>query len=258
MDWRKPNHNVTFSRENAQMKLAQGCDASTRGMHKTMLPGQAWWLEAEDSHVANKFNNLVTAHIDFLNPTFTLFCGHVVNDDDITVVTSNRSPRDKANSVRHVPPINIAGTARMLFGNASCEQLNALTIASTHAIADTGATSIFIMDGVDVVNKRVATHSSFPIKSCKKLHCKDLQQLECMLLVWLRRQGRPQFLNFLWRTNPVSADLNFICRSSLVLKFTCLLFKCSSIFSRYKEKRFSDNFNRSVQKYLWSTKIPSL
>jgi hypothetical protein len=41
-------------------------------------------------------------------------------------------------------------------GDASHEQLNALTIATTHAIADTGATSIFIMDGVDVVNKRVA------------------------------------------------------------------------------------------------------
>ena len=41
MDWRKPTHDVTFTRENAQLKLAQGCDACTRGMHKTMLPGQA-------------------------------------------------------------------------------------------------------------------------------------------------------------------------------------------------------------------------
>jgi hypothetical protein len=38
---RKPTHDVTFTRENAQMKLAQGCDACTRGMRKTMLPGQA-------------------------------------------------------------------------------------------------------------------------------------------------------------------------------------------------------------------------
>jgi hypothetical protein len=36
------------------------------------------------------------------------------------------------------------------------DSLNAITIATTHAIADTGATSIFIMDGVDVVNKRPA------------------------------------------------------------------------------------------------------
>ncbi len=30
-------------------------------------------------------------------------------------------------------------------------------IAKNYAIADTGATSIFIMDGVDVDNKRIAT-----------------------------------------------------------------------------------------------------
>jgi hypothetical protein len=41
MDWRKPTHDVSFTRENAQLKLSQGCDACTRGMHKTMLPGQA-------------------------------------------------------------------------------------------------------------------------------------------------------------------------------------------------------------------------
>jgi hypothetical protein len=35
-----------------------------------------------------------------------------------------------------------------MFGIASHEQLNALTIATNHAIADTGATSIFIMDSV--------------------------------------------------------------------------------------------------------------
>jgi hypothetical protein len=51
---------------------------------------------------------------------------------------------------------SIATTARTLFGNTLHEQLNALTIATTHAIADTGATSIFIMDGVNVVNKQVA------------------------------------------------------------------------------------------------------
>ena len=37
-DWRKPNHDETFTRANAQQKLAQGCDACTKGMHKTMLP----------------------------------------------------------------------------------------------------------------------------------------------------------------------------------------------------------------------------
>ncbi len=32
-----------------------------------------------------------------------------------------------------------------------------ITIATNHAIADTGATSIFIMDGVDVDNKYITT-----------------------------------------------------------------------------------------------------
>ena len=51
---------------------------------------------------------------------------------------------------------SIAANARNLYGNATAEQLNAMTIATSHAIADTGATSIFVMDGVDVENKRVA------------------------------------------------------------------------------------------------------
>ena len=55
------------------------------------------------------------------------------------------------------PPTSIAATARELLGNATTEQLNAMTIATSHAIADTGATSIFVMDGVPVDNKRVAS-----------------------------------------------------------------------------------------------------
>jgi hypothetical protein len=40
LEWRKPTHDVTFTRGNAQQKLAQGCGACTKGMHKTMLPTQ--------------------------------------------------------------------------------------------------------------------------------------------------------------------------------------------------------------------------
>jgi hypothetical protein len=47
--------------------------------------------------------------------------------------------------------------ARMLFGSPMPQYLNALTIATNQAIVDTGATSIFIMEGVDVDNKRPAT-----------------------------------------------------------------------------------------------------
>ncbi len=37
-DWRKPSHDVNFTRDNAQTYLAMGLEAYTRGMHKTMLP----------------------------------------------------------------------------------------------------------------------------------------------------------------------------------------------------------------------------
>ena len=80
------------------------------------------------------------------------------DDDDRTIVTSN-CERD-----RHIVPITtprphpLAAAAHHLFGMPTQESLNAITIDTQQAIADTGATSIFIMDGVDVDNKRVASN----------------------------------------------------------------------------------------------------
>ena len=51
----------------------------------------------------------------------------------------------------------MAETARTIFGTPMPQYLNALTIAANKAIADTGATAIFIMDNADVNNKRLAT-----------------------------------------------------------------------------------------------------
>ena len=104
--------------------------------------------------VANKFNDLVTAHINSLDPTLncygpivdTCFAAHI-DDDNVTIVTSNRTTA----MTRPVDPPD-----QMLFGNATQPSRKFLHIAPSHAIADTGATSIFIMDGVDVENKRVA------------------------------------------------------------------------------------------------------
>ncbi len=79
-----------------------------------------------------------------------------VATDDITVVMSN------AISKRVEPkraPTSLADTARRMFGNPMPQYLNALTIAASQAIADTGATLIFVMEGVDVKNKRPATKS---------------------------------------------------------------------------------------------------
>jgi hypothetical protein len=52
-------------------------------------------------------------------------------------------------------PRTWAAAARIFLGPTLHEALNALTIATLHAIADTGATSIFIMDSVNVINKRM-------------------------------------------------------------------------------------------------------
>ncbi len=49
----------------------------------------------------------------------------------------------------------MAATAHKLFSNPMPQYLNAITIATNQAIADTGATSIFMMDGVEVENKKL-------------------------------------------------------------------------------------------------------
>ena len=77
------------------------------------------------------------------------------DDDDRTIVTSNCSTAVPVTTPRPHP---LKAAAHHLFGMPSHEVLNAITIDVQHAIADTGATSIFIMDGVDVENKRIATN----------------------------------------------------------------------------------------------------
>ncbi len=63
-------------------------------------------------------------------------------------------PRKRLTNSRVRPLIAIA--ACTLFGSPMPQYLNVLTIATNQAIADTGATSIFIMEGTDVDNKRPA------------------------------------------------------------------------------------------------------
>jgi hypothetical protein len=89
--------------------------------------------------LANKCKNLVSADTITLDPTPI----DVDFSDDATVTASNVSIHHFAHICAAVPaPVG--------------QVIIAVTIARDHAIADTGATSIFIMDGVDVNNKRVA------------------------------------------------------------------------------------------------------
>jgi hypothetical protein len=71
-----------------------------------------------------------------LDPIYKINVVTCVNEDDDTVVISNTA----RTNVRVCPQAAI----------------NVLTIAPNLAVADTGATSIFIMDGIDVDNKRLA------------------------------------------------------------------------------------------------------
>ncbi len=64
--------------------------------------------------------------------------------DDVTIVASNQT-NDYTNNPQTTVPIAVAA---------------AITIATNQGITDTGATSIFIMDGVDVDNKRFSKKTS--------------------------------------------------------------------------------------------------
>jgi hypothetical protein len=71
----------------------------------------------------------------------------VVDDDDITVVTSNVSD-------------GLTKSLESAFSSfAPCQESKwayaAMMIASNEAIADSGATQIFVMDGIPVHNKRI-------------------------------------------------------------------------------------------------------
>jgi hypothetical protein len=103
--------------------------------------------------VAHKCKNLVSATPSSPDPTTptTTTC---IENDTATVVISNCSSTKLTQKL--MAPL-LAATARATFGNPMPQYLNALTNAENQAIADTEATSIFIMEGADVANKRIAT-----------------------------------------------------------------------------------------------------
>jgi hypothetical protein len=102
--------------------------------------------------IAHKCNHLDSAINLSLDPTLLTMAGHTVNKDD-NKVTANLSKRSPCKTNRP----SLAATAHAIFGNPMPQYLNALTIAANEDIADTGTTTIFIMDNAEVDNKRVAT-----------------------------------------------------------------------------------------------------
>ena len=99
-------------------------------------------------NVAFKCNETFSVMSTASDPTqmFSPISELVVDDDDITVVTSNVSDGSTTS----------LESAFSLFAprQASKWAYAAMTIASTEAIADSGATQIFDMDGIPVHNKR--------------------------------------------------------------------------------------------------------
>jgi hypothetical protein len=92
-----------------------------------------------------------------LDPTQIINATTEVDDDDKTIVTSNRM-QDLSN-VRNghaTTGTTIAATAQQLFGTPNLQYLNAIAIAASQAIADTGAAAIFIMEGTPCKNLRPA------------------------------------------------------------------------------------------------------
>jgi hypothetical protein len=151
--WRKTDHQVGFTRSNAQQWINQGYAPCTKGMHKNKLPqqpGQFRWWGAE---IAHKCKSLSSA--SFLNPTENPNLAFNTGNDDVMVVISNLANKNR--QPPHQPPTLVTPVANTLYGSPWQNYINAITIAPNHAVADTGAISIFVMDGVDVANRRVAT-----------------------------------------------------------------------------------------------------
>ena len=104
-----------------------------------------------------------------------------VDNDKITIIAFNTTnavtSQCNRNNVNHSQPgprLTMAATARALFGAPGHDSLQKLS----HAIMDSGATAIFIMEGTPVENKRVATKPltiNLPDGSkIKSTHCCDI------------------------------------------------------------------------------------
>ena len=92
--------------------------------------------------IAHKCKSLVSAL--FLNPTENIKVVSVADDDDVTIVMSDLATRSRQKPQRL--PTSVAAVASTMYGIPKPQYINAIIIAPNHAVADTGATSIFVMD----------------------------------------------------------------------------------------------------------------
>ena len=90
--------------------------------------------------MTNKCNHSIEIYANTLDPTQIINATAKVDDDDRTIVTSNQT-HDSSTVLkgRATRGTTITTTARQLFGAPNPQYLNAIAIAASQAIADTGA-----------------------------------------------------------------------------------------------------------------------
>ena len=71
----------------------------------------------------------------------------------MTTTSRNQGKNTDTTPIQNIQQQTMAATARALFGAPGHKRLQLIT----HAIVDTGAMAIFIMEGTPVDNKRIAT-----------------------------------------------------------------------------------------------------
>ena len=110
--------------------------------------------------IADKCNQSIDIYANnTLDPIQSINVTTTSDENDKTIITSNRT-QDAPNvrSVHATTNKSMAATARDMFGFGAPnpQYLNAIAIAASQAIADTGATSIFIMEGTPCNNLQPA------------------------------------------------------------------------------------------------------
>jgi hypothetical protein len=92
-----------------------------------------------------------------LDPTQIINVAAVIDDDDKTIVTSNwAQDTPTIRNVHATTNKSMAATARDMLGALNPQYHNAIAIAASEAIADTGATLIFIIEGTPCKNLQPA------------------------------------------------------------------------------------------------------
>jgi hypothetical protein len=135
--------------------------------------------------MANKCNSLVSANVCSLDPTNNVAVPQACDEDDNTITTSICLPHTAATSI--YPCKLFAAATHLLWGKPTHNYLNVITIATTQTIAETGATSIFIMDGVNVVNK-------CPAKNLLVMNMPDGRQMQFTHICGITIPGLPTIL----------------------------------------------------------------